>query len=1119
MNLQLKTLCVVLSCSGGALFSQAYARNLEAGIQAIAQHGACTGVVVDEAGIPIVGASVTLKDAKTGVITDIDGNFSLKNVKQGATISISYIGYVTATAVWQGEPLKVVLHENSQSLGEVVVTGYGGSQRRGAVTTAITKLDNDVLQNAAFSNVGSALQGSVTGLRVVNMSGQPGASPNITLRGGASITGGDNAALIVVDGIIRNSMSDINSADIESIQVLKDAAATAIYGARANGGVILIETKSGKAGRTTINYKFKLGANFSRKGPDFLNARDYLYYNRLGYKRYANNVPTAGSVDNQAGYGAKDPVTGVGGNSLIDLEYLSDSNKNLLNEGWQVMDDPYYEGRQLLFKDYSGQLDDAVFAKSTLTQDHYVSMTGGNDKGTFMASLGYYKEDGEVRGTGYERFSGSLNGSYKILPILNVRGAATYAWSTQPSLWVGSYELFYRTRSQRPTWNPYMEDGSPASGWGTTDGNPEYWRQKLTSENSTRKATYNLGFDLDIIPKKLVFKTNASLYHYDYQYESFNKSYTFQHNNSTDNSHTASATMNRYTQVQINGTLNYTDTFKENHNLDVMVGGEYYDYNYFTFSATTQNSPTDDIPTLNAGATRTATTSSKTRYRIESLFGRVNYDYKMRYLLSFVMRYDGISKLKDNRWGFFPGVSAGWNVTEEDFYKHTPVSRVITTLKPRVSYGVNGNVNGIGNFDVYGLYSQIGAKTYGGQTGYYNSTLINTGLRWEQSRSFEIGLDLGFFNNRLSFILDYYNRTTDDLLTNVNLPAYTGFTSMQTNLGKLRNSGFEMEVRANILNNKKGWSWEVTANLSTVSNKILKLPASDKPFNQIGGYEVAAGLVDANGQFPTKWIGGYREGGKLGDVVAYKQNHIYKDWDDVKKYANNLIDEVANLYGPGKAAEYKDKAGWKPIEPGDVCWEDVNGDGVINSYDRVVVGNMFPNVTGGFSTTVSYKNLSLYARFDYSLGHTIYNDLAARSIGQYQGQFNIVSSVKDTWSESNRDSDLPVFTYADQLNKKNITRSNNGATSLDNNSSRFYEKGDYLACREITLTYTLPKNWIKYVGMTDASVYVTGQNLFYATGYTGISPEPAMDTTYVRGIEIGRYPTPRTVLFGLSVTF
>lgn len=335
----------------------------ESEIDIVQQTGICQGIVKDATGESVIGASVIVKGTTNGTITDIDGNFST-NVKKGDVIEISFVGYITQTIKWDGTPINIILKEDTQTLEEVVVTGYGGSQKRAALTTAISKMDDQVLKNAAMSNAGQALQGSVTGLRVINTTGQPGAEPDITLRGGATITGGNSKALIVVDGIIRESMSDINPSDIESIQVLKDAASTAIYGARANGGVILVETKSGKAGKASVNYKFKLGVNFARYGYDFCNAHDYLYYNRLGYKRYTNNVPGAASVDTQTGYGTQ--------NDLIDVKYLTDETSHLRNEGWLVMDDPYYEGKQLLYKDYSGQLDDAVFANTALTQDHYV---------------------------------------------------------------------------------------------------------------------------------------------------------------------------------------------------------------------------------------------------------------------------------------------------------------------------------------------------------------------------------------------------------------------------------------------------------------------------------------------------------------------------------------------------------------------------------------------------------------------------------------------------------------------------------------------------------------------------------------------------------------------------
>lgn len=527
-------------------------------IGAMAQTKTATGVVTDQSGETVIGASVIVKGTTNGTITDIDGKFTLSNVKDGDIIQISFVGYKTQEIKFAGQMLNVILHDDTEVLDEVVVTGYGGAQKRATLTTAISKLDNSVLKNAAFSNAGQSLQGSVTGLRVVNTTGQPGTNPDITLRGGATITGDNSNALVVVDGIVRNSMSDVNPSDIESIQILKDAASTAIYGARANGGVILIETKSGKEGKTSVNYKFKIGKNFTRKGYEFVNAEDYIYYNRLGMLR--TNQARDGrmapyNVDTQAGYGV--------GNALYDIRYLTDETAHLQNEGWSVMNDPYYDGKQILFRDYNGQLDDEVFSSSAITQDHYLNITGGNEKSTFASSLGYYNEDGMVKGTGFKRFSGSFNGSYKIFPILNIKAGVSYVWSTRPELWIGTYEFFYRTRSQRPTWNPWMEDGSPASGGGTGDGNPAYYRDLLTQKNSTARATYNIGFTLDILPKELVLNGNASLLNYQYQREKFDKAYQTQTSSTPNTTRNAEAWIQKYNQIQLNASLTYTKTFAE----------------------------------------------------------------------------------------------------------------------------------------------------------------------------------------------------------------------------------------------------------------------------------------------------------------------------------------------------------------------------------------------------------------------------------------------------------------------------------------------------------------------------------------------------------------------------
>lgn len=1074
----------------------------------MAQSNSISGIVKDATGETVIGASVIEVGTTNGTITDLDGKFLL-TVTPGAKLNISYIGYKSQTITVGAEKVyNVVLKEDSEILDEVVVTGYGGSQKRAAVTTAISKVDDAALKNLAVANAGQALQGSVSGLRVTNISGKPGEAPNIVLRGGATMTGKDNEALVVVDGIVR-SLNDINPADIESMQVLKDAASTAIYGARANGGVILVTTKKGSEGKTSVSYKFKMGMNFSRKGYEFVNAGDYLYYNRLGNKRVNNDANTNRSLDqvnNSSGYG-------VNAGSHFDVQYLTDANKNLLNQGWQQMTDPYDGTGQLIYKDHGGEMREAAFNDPAITQDHYINIAGGNDKSTFGATLGYYKEEGQVVGTQYERFTGTLNASYKILPILTVNGGLNFSYAKKPALWIGESDLFYRSMSMWPTWAAFDDEGNPSAGVSFRDGNPLYWKDRLVRSNDTRRTTMNLGFSLDILPKKLVLKGNSSLYYLDNQQESFNKAYQFDNSDTPDESRTAMGYYEKQVQQQHSATLNYSDTFKEHHNIEAMVGGEYFDWQYFALKAETRNSPSDDIPTMNAGAEKITSYSYKQGYRILSGFARVNYNYSYKYLLSVVARYDGISKLSDNRWGFFPGISAGWNITEENFFKESKLAEIITNLKPRVSYGVNGNVNGLGYYDVYGSYGKT--TNYNENVGFSNSGLVNNNLRWEQSKSFEVGLDVGLFNNRLSFIIDYYNRKTDDLLTNLVLPDYTGFKDIKTNLGSLRNSGFELEVRANVIN-KGGFAWDVTANVSTVSNKVLKLPYNGNDNNRQGGYQI----YDP-GSKKLAWVGGYQEGQELGNMYAYKQVRILKDWDDVRNSAGKYRDDIAGLYGPELwgAMTPAEKKGKKPIEPGDVLWADLDGNNVINSYDRVKVGNMFPNVTGGFSTTFSYKGLSLYGRFDYALGHTLYNDLAARNLGQFQGTFNLITEVKNMWSETNTNSDLPAFYYADQSAKKNITRSNNAGVNADNNSSRFYEKGDYLALRELTLSYSLPKSWIKKAFMNEASVYVTGQNLFYITGYTGTSPEASVNPNLVMGVDQGRYPMPRTVLFGLSVTF
>jgi TonB-linked SusC/RagA family outer membrane protein len=1057
-------------------------------------------------GQPVVGVNVVGKGTTTGVRTDLQGNYEITVPSGTTTLDFSFIGFVSKSVlIGNKASVDVILEEDVQLLNEVVVVGYG-EQSRSKLTTSVSKLDTKVLKNVAIANAGSALQGTVSGLRVVNTSGQPGASLDILMRGGASINN-PGAPLVVIDGIVR-TISDFNPADIESVQVLKDAASTAIYGARANNGVILITSKKGKYGTSDVTYKVKTGFNFRRNSYNFVGARDYIHYNRLGVK-YLNANRTlsgAGTVDANSnnGYGINSSAQ-----YMFDVKQINATTRPLfqdyLDEGWQWMIDPYTDVDTLIFKDYSGQVGDAAFNQNPFTQDHHLSFTGGNETAKFAASVGYYDEDGLIIGTKYKRYTGTLNGSYMIKKNLEVTGGLSFNDSKRPRLWVTEPQLFYRITSLWPTWNPYDEQGNPASGAGNADGNPLYWLSKYVYKDDTRRTTFNLGVKWDII-KDLSLSWQSSVYYYDYTYESFTKASLRQNAALPDVSRVAYASYDKSLQQQHDITLNYKKSFGLN-NLSVLAGGELFDVNSLSLSEQGQKAPTDDIYTLNASVERTRIYSSVSEYKILSGFGRVNYDYDGKYLFTFVARYDGISKLAEaNRWGFFPGVSVGWNIQLEDFFKNSFLSGYITTLKPRVSYGINGNVAGLGDYEVQGVYSL--QPLYSDRPGFLNTGMGNQGLRWEKSNSFEAGFDLGLFKNKIMLLANYYNRVTSDLLTNLALPGYTGFANLRTNLGSLRNSGLEAEVIANILEMENSFRWDLGLNASYNTNKVLKLPANGNDKNRQGGLQV---YDPKTGQ--VIWVGGIQEGETLGDIYAYKQERILRDWNDVNATVPNRYDKVAELYGPVRyAAITGSKLGKFPIEPGDVLWADLDKNDTIDFRDRVRVGNEYPKFTGGFSSTVSFKGFSLYSRFDYAVGHTIYNDLVARILGQYQGTFNIIDWVKKSWTPDNVNADISKFYYADQLSKKNMVRENSGPAPINGNNTRFYEKGDYLAVREITLTYDLPKNLISKASMSAASVYITGQNIAYLTKYTGTAPE-------LGGVDAGRYPLPKSFIVGLQLSF
>ena len=1110
------TLLFLMGVSTGTAYAVA-----ESGITDVKitqQNGSCTGIVKDTTGETVIGASVVVKGTTNGTITGIDGDFSLNNVKQGDIIQISFVGYKTVEVKWNGQPLNVTLKDDTEMLGEVVVTGYGGQQLRTKVTNSISKVKQESLNVGMHSNPAQALSGAVAGLKVIQSSGSPGATPTIILRGGTNLDG-TGSPLVVVDGQLRDSMSDINPEDIESMDVLKDAGATALYGARASNGVILITTKRGKAGFREINFKAKLGLSYARTPYEFLEAGEYIKAMRkahwdAGHLFQDKDGNTKTYWGNWESYlNGKQPF-GTGNNldqDIYSTQFLNEDNKYLLGRGWQTVTDPI-TGKEILYK--NTDVDKYNLNDPAFSQDYNINMSGGNDRGTYYAGLGYNRQEGVPVNTFYERYSFITNASYKIADWLTSTSSLNYNranWKNMPGSNGSELNYFGRVRSLPPTVLFEDEEGNMKLGPGTADGNQMYQPDQWWNDNQSDKFTMSQSFKIDIL-KNLSLTANMNWYYSETYQESFTKDYENTPGNFV-RTRSATAYYNRDFRQTYNAVLNYNETFFLDHHVEVMLGMEYYNKYQRGFEAQGQGAPTDDLPDLSLtdkGEGKRTINSWHEKQRILSFFGRLNYDFKDKYLLSFVFRRDGYSSLLgDNRWGFFPGVSAGWIFGREDFIKEA--IPVMSFGKLRASYGINGNASGIGAYTLQGSYGSSnsnGSFNYNGNTSYLITELPNPNLRWEKTATFEVGADLSFFANRLNTNLTYYNRLTSDKYAALSFPTSTGFSSVTNNNGEFRNQGIEIEFSGKIIDSKD-WTWSASGNIAFNKNKIVSLPDNGMERNRINAFQVYTGNGDEK-----KWVGGQQEGQEPGILYLYQADGIYRSYDEIPA---NLVRKYGSrtYYGPEAwnklTAEQQNATTNFPIQPGDTKFHDVNGDDVIDEFDKVKVGATSPRWTGGFNTTLRWKNFQLYGRFDYALGFWLYENSGTQSttpwfMGCYQGTYNTPTMYYDTWSESNPNAKYPRYLFADQNGKNNYIA-----------STMFAYRGDYLAIREISLSYSLPESVAKMLKMQRAEVSITGQNLGYITGAKNVgSPEanPKDNGAVGQG-----YSLPRPILFGVNLTF
>ena len=783
-------------------------------IQAYSQETSVSvsGKVTDEQNQALPGVTVVLKGTTNGTVTDLDGNFSLK-VKTGDVLLFSFIGYQSQELIVRDQSSMLIkLATSTQGLDEVVVVGYGTQSRR-TVTSAITKVDGAVLRNIPINTVGDGLKGKIAGARLYTNNFTPGADPIIRIRGGSSINK-SNDPLILVDGIER-AFSGINPNDIESVEVLKDAASTAIYGSRASNGVVLITTKKGSKSKTPrITFELSSALQEAETLIDFMNAEDYI-----NTVRPAVALGPKSQYNSQSGYSAS---SGNDASSIYTTRYLNAGES--IPTGYKSMPDPLDPTKTLIFQDNSFQ--DQIYRKA-LWQNYYVGIDGGNEGIRYAASVGYTDDSGVAIATGYSRLSTRANTDVKISEKLNLSAGFDYS-TTLSAEYDKQQNVISRGLACPPTQRIYNDDGTPTQGYNATSPNPAWYVfTRDISEKNNRLAIFG-ELNYQILPA-LKANVQVSSYNHVSQYDYFEKAHVFNGLRPTTSS------FGELSRTKLDTYFSYVKSFKDVHALSAMAGYSYTIRNSKSLSASVSGASSDKVPTLSAGPTKTAADSNFEKEVLIGYFGRFSYDYLKKYMVTLTFREDASSRFAEgNQWGFFPGASVGWVISEEPFMKKFSK---IDNLKLRASYGQTGN-NSIGLYDAQGKYSTD--TKYYGMAGIRPSSMPNQELTWETSTQLDAGFDLTILENRISFSGDYFNKITDNLLFSKSLPNTSGFSSVQTNIGKVRFRGFDLELTTQNIK-KRDFSWESKLTWSYVKNMVLELPDNGRDKNRIGGITLPDG--------------------------------------------------------------------------------------------------------------------------------------------------------------------------------------------------------------------------------------------------------------------------------------
>ena len=981
-----------------------------------------TGTVTDVSGEPIIGANIRIKGTTTGTITDIDGNFSIEAEPQ-SVIEVSYIGYLTQeTVINNQKSIRFLLKEDTKTLDEVVVIGYG-VQKKADLTGSVANINTEKLNTQSNANIGQALQGKIAGVDIVSQGGAPGSGTRIMVRGIGTL---NNASPpYIVDGMYMNSIDHINPNDIASIDVLKDASSAAIYGSRAANGVIIVTTKEGSntEGKPIIDLSVNLGISTASKFLDMLDAKGWAEVTTIA--RQAIGKP------------ALDMAT--------DLANKPDND-------WQ----------------------DIMF-RPALMQNYNLSVKGGGKYSTYYTGLGYFNQDGIVKGTNYQRYNIQSKNDYKR-GIFSAGTNLIISFSHDKPLHQELRGGMIGTILQSvPTLEKY--DDTREGGYGGTYGDVVNIPHPLAiiddnimdRYNENVKIFANLYAQIELF-KGLKYKLNLTPDFSFERYKNYLNKYDF--GLATNSITQLTERQRRRRNILVENLLTFDRTFGE-HKISALAGYTYQDSRFRHIQAYGEGLP-QGLEEIDAATTNRSNEGNSWRSVLTSILGRVFYSYQNKYLFTATIRRDGSSKFgKNNRYGYFPSFSLGWNVAEEKFMENV---HWLDQLKLRGGYGVLGNQE-IDNYQ-YSSTITTGINYPDGNGGLlqgaFPKNFANPDIKWEETAMTNVGIDFMAFNNRLSLTADYYVKNTKDILLTVPIPISSGGANDPIrNAGKIRNNGFEFNL---------GWMDQPNPDISYGINLIGSFNK-----NKVIAMGSESGSIKGGSTNQNITTSETKAGYPIGGYWLISTAGYFNSQEEVDAYAKD-----------GKKIQ-------PAAEPGDIKFVDANNDGVINDDDRVFQGSPFPDFTFALNGNMRYKNFDLSIGLQGVLGNKIYN-ATRQTLEDVTKGSNFLASCLDYWTPENKNASHPRLTWDDP----------NRNTRAE--SDRYLENGSYLRLRSVQLGYTFPQTWFKGA-IQHARVYINAENLFTITSYSGYSPDVNADNANYRGFDNFIYPTNRTFMLGLNVTF